>query len=130
MVRCIRAAVVLGAIAVFAVCTAPAPAAKGVKKTGIHQVSGKIVAVHHGKKGHGTITIQVTHHKQKKGLAVRGQAVHRATFTVSHTTQIHTATNVRHALASLHAGEHVTILAHHHHADRIMIHAVNRVVRR
>jgi hypothetical protein len=130
MVRCIRAAVVLGAIALFAVCTAPAPAAKGVKKTGIHQVSGKVVAVNHGKKGHGTVTIQVMHHRQKKGAAVRRQPVTTQTFTVGHTTHIHTAANVRRGLASLHAGEHVTIMAHRQHADRITIHAVNRVVRR
>ena len=132
MVRFIRSAAVLGAVLMSAVCASPAPAAKGVKKTGEQHLSGKIVAVHHGKKGHGTITVQVTNHKQKKTVAAPRQIVHTRTFTVTHATRIHGAANGRQGFTALRAGEHVTIAAHHQHADRITIQHPhrNRVVRR
>jgi hypothetical protein len=136
MVRYIRAAAMLGAVVLLGVCAAPAPAAKGVKKNGEHHVHGKIVAVHHGKNGHGTVTIHVTHHKHKKApiagqqAAVNKRSTH--TFTVNHHTHVVGAHNGRHGLAALHAGEHVTIAAHHNHADRITIHhpAGNKVAKR
>lgn len=125
MVRFIRTAAVLGAVAAFVVCAAPAPAAKGVKKNGAQQVSGRVVAMHHGKNGQGTITIQVMHQKQQKGL-VAGQAARRQrgqtrTFTVTQATRVQGGGNGRGGLAGLRTGTHVTIAAHQGQADTIMV---------
>lgn len=132
MLRCIQTAAVLGAITLLVVCAAPARAAKGVKKNGQQHLSGKVVAVNHGKKGHGTITITVHHHKQRKTVAARRQTGQTRTFTVSHTTYVQGAGSGRRGLAALRAGEHVTIAAHNQHADRITVqhHHRTRVARR
>jgi hypothetical protein len=121
MFRLAKTATVLGAVLMFGVCATPAPAAKGVKKTGEHHVRGTVVSVTHDKKGHGTLTVRVTHHKHKKGqTALQKHANH--TFTLNHHTHVHGASKGRTGLAALHTGEHVTVAAHHHHADQVTIH--------
>lgn len=132
MGRFMRAVAVVGAVALLAICAAPAPAAKGIKKTGERRVSGRIVSVHHGKKGNGTISIQVTHHKQRKGVAGQARRGLTQTFSVNHGTRVQGRANGQLGLAALHAGEYVTIAAHQHHADLITIQQFNRnkVIRR
>jgi hypothetical protein len=128
MVRLIKAASILGAIAAFAICTPPAPAAKGVKKTQEHHISGKVVSVQtvnaKGKKApHATLTIHVSHPKQKKGqnVAVAKGSLH--TFHVTMHTRVDAGKNGMGAgVAALRPGTHVTVFAHHHHADKVVVH--------
>ena len=62
-----RAGAVLAAMLVLVLGAEPAPAAKGVKKTGEHTYRGTVVAVHRkGKTEH--LTIATKHHQRKKGL--------------------------------------------------------------
>jgi hypothetical protein len=134
MVRLTQAASILGAIAVFAICASPAPAAKGVKKTQEHHILGKVVSVQtananvkgnaKGKAAaHATLTIHVSHHKHKKGqnVAVAKGSTH--TFQITMHTRVDAGKKGQGAgVAALRPGEHVTVFAHHHHADKVVIH--------
>ncbi len=112
----------LGVVVALLAWTGPASAAKGVKKTGEHHVRGTVVAVDHKGKDK-SVTVHV-HHKKKKGQNVAGKG-HTRTFQIDQKTKVETVRQhkAHHAsLAALHKGEHVMILAHNHHADRIIIH--------
>jgi hypothetical protein len=133
MVRLIKAASILGAIAAFAICASPAPAAKGVKKTQEHHIRGKVVSVQtanaKGKKApHATLTIHVTNHKQKKGQNIAAANVAAAkgsthTFHVTMHTRVEAGRNANGVgIAALRPGTHVTVFAHHHHADKVVVH--------
>jgi hypothetical protein len=81
-------------------------ASKTAKNHGEHKISGTIVAVHKHNHG-GTITVRTDHHGN---AANQG---HTKTFAIDHHTKIHGG--------HMHKGTHVVILAHHHHADQVMI---------
>ncbi len=122
MVRLLKAATVLGVALVLGAFASPAPAAKGVKKTGEQHVRGVVVSVHHGKKGaQGHMTIRVTHHKQKKGQPAVAANTHH-TFMIDKHTHVHTTAAGRAGMAALHAGAHVTVATHNHHADVVTVH--------
>ena len=126
MIRHLYTAAVLGAVAMLGISASPASAAKGVKKTGEHHVHGTVVSVQHAAKGkHGTLTIRVAHHKHKKGQkAVNGAHAKKGatqTFTIDHHTRVDGAGNGKNGLHALRPGEHVTVAAHHHHADRVTV---------
>jgi hypothetical protein len=134
MVHLMKAASILSALAVFAFCASPAPAAKGVKKTQEHHIRGKVVSIQtananvkgnaKGKAApHATLTIHVSNHKHKKGQnpAVAKGSMH--TFHVTMHTRVDAGKNARGAgVAALRPGEHVTVFAHNHHADKVVIH--------
>jgi hypothetical protein len=124
MFRLLNAATVAAVALTLGFCATPAPAAKGVKKNGEHHVTGKIVAVHHGKAGAGgTLIVHVPHHKQKKGLGVVVKKGHDHTFTINPNTRVMGVPAGRpQGIAALHAGQHVTVHAHRHHADAVAIH--------
>ena len=129
MVRLFNVATVLAAVVILALCASPAPAAKGVKKTGEHHVKGTVVSVQPGKHvGHFHLTIRVTHHKLKKGqVVVQKKATH--TFTMTSNTRMHGVPLNQPALAALHTGAHVTVAAHQHHADAVTIHHKKKVAK-
>jgi hypothetical protein len=139
MARLLKTASILGVIAVLALGASPAPAAKGVKKTHEHHIRGKVVSVQ-SVKGHkgpnATLTIQVTHHKHKKNQhanAVVAQAGTR-TFHLTTASRINVNNNGKNGnnngslgIGALRPGSHVTVFAHHHHADRVVIdHSMKR----
>jgi hypothetical protein len=127
------AVVVAGMALLFAPATAQA--AKGQKKNPAgaeaeHKVHGEIIAVHHEKgKDHVTITVRTHAHKKKNAAANavvkgKGKKSNEHTFTVSSRTQIfidHGKRKTHSNIGHLKAGEHVSLLAHGHHADVIDI---------
>jgi hypothetical protein len=121
MDRLLKVGTVLAAILTLGVLAGPAPAAKGIKKTIGHNVTGKIVAVSHPKKGiAGTLTIHVAGHKQKKGAGVVRAAGLDQSFVITHHTHVHGAAGIRaHGPGALHVGQHVTV-----HATQLMAHTV------
>jgi hypothetical protein len=145
MARLFRAASILGVIAVLAIGASPAPAAKGVKKNHEHHIRGKVVSVQSvkGQKGpHATLTIQVTHHKHKKNQNANAVVAQAGTRTYQLTTasrinvnNVKNGNNVNNVnnnngslgIGALRPGAHVTVFAHHHHADRVVInHSMKR----
>jgi hypothetical protein len=97
-----------------------AHAAKGAKKKGEHHHRGTIVAVEENA-GHGHITIKA-HHHHKKGAVVGGSKLEK--FQVNTTTQfelVHRSEHHAATIAAVHVGEHVLILAHEQHADKVEI---------
>lgn len=101
----------------------PAPAAKGVKKTEEHHVSGKIVSVQPaGKGGQGSLVLHVTHHKHKKGTPITVVKGTNKTFTINKMTKVDGHMGKATGLAALRAGEHVTVFSHKQHADVVVIH--------
>jgi hypothetical protein len=135
MVRLLKAASILGVFAILAFGASPAPAAKGVKKTQEHHIRGTVVSVQtmngnaKGKKAsHAILTIQVTHHKHKKNQNQNANANAAVAKGTTHTFQITTKSrldvnqNVKGVgIAALRPGQHVTVFAHNHHADRVVI---------
>jgi hypothetical protein len=128
MNRLLKPAIVLGVFTILGICASPAPAAKGVKKNGEHHVQGRVVAVVPAKGGaKGTLIVHVTHQKHKKGtpIVIKKGADH--TFTLDGMTQVHhLPKGVPAPQTALHKGEHVTVLAHQHHADKVAIHHVKK----
>jgi hypothetical protein len=112
MIRLFKAAAFVGAVLSAGALSSPAPAARG--QVAEHHVHGVVVAIHHGN-GVGTLTIHTPHHNAK---VARG-ANH--TFTITRNTQVH-STRGGFGPGALRVGEHVTVAAHHHHADRVTIH--------
>jgi hypothetical protein len=102
----------------------PALAAKGVKKNqgkgAEHHHRGTVVAVDHKK---GMLEI-AEHHKGKKKNGKGANHLHK--FTVNAGTKVFTelGNGPKHAsnFAAVHKGEHVSVAAHEHHADAIVIH--------
>lgn len=120
---------ILGAILILAIGAAPAPAAKGVKKSGERQFKGTVVSVHRSNKGAaGTLTIRVTHKKRKKGQNAgnqgnRNQGTAQKTFNIDQRTRVQGGTNgQQNQLGALRNGERVTVFEHGRHADRVVIH--------
>jgi len=139
MVRLLKAASILGAIAILAIGASPAPAAKGVKKTQENHIQGTVVSVQtmngnaKGKKGpHAILTIQVTHQKHKKNQNANVNANANAnaavangttqTFNITTKSRLDVNQNVKGVgIAALRPGQQVTVFAHNHHADRVVI---------
>ena len=132
MIYLLKPASILGVLAILAIGASPAPAAKGVKKTQEHHIQGRVVSVQtvpgnvKGKKGpHAILTIHVTHHKHKKNqnanaVVAKGMT---HTFNITMRSRIDVNQNVKGVgIAALRPGEHVTVFAHHHHADKVVIH--------
>jgi hypothetical protein len=103
---------------------APAQAAKAVKKKNAaateHHHHGKVIAVDHKS---GFITIQ-EHHKSKKKINNRN-VTHTHKFSVNNASRFFVAHNKQRRatnFAAVHKGEHVSVAAHNHHADSVVIH--------
>jgi hypothetical protein len=114
--------------------TAPALAAKGVKKkpvNGVHHVHGVVTHVqhHNGRNGAGhigEITVK-THHNKKKGqpAAAGKKANHTHKFSVGSNTKFVAHNRNQQAqvgFAAVRPGEHVTITAKGQHAEMVGIH--------
>ncbi len=89
-----------------------------------HHVKGIVEHVHHEGPEHGHILVKVhVHHDGRAGTHVKEER-----FTVGPHTKIHVEGkgHHHHGLGALHHGEHVTIIAHEHHADVIIIHHHHR----
>ena len=124
MARFLNGMTVLGGLLALGLCATPAMAAKGIKKNQEHHISGKVVSVQPAGKGkEGTLTIHVTHHKHKKGTAVATTKGTNKTFTINAHTKVDVGPKGKNlGLSALRPGEHVTVFAHQHHADKVVIH--------
>ncbi len=119
---------VVGLAALLATGAGTAEAAKGVKKKGEHKIQGIVVAVDHHKHG-GTLTVKTRNHHKKKNSATaaagqKGKG-HVQKFHVGKDTKITAGHGQKHhpvSFAALHKGEHVTILAKGHQAEKVEIH--------
>jgi hypothetical protein len=123
--------IVLGTLLGLGLIGSSAQASKGVKKTtGAEQhIRGTVVAVHHNKNGHGSITIKTHQHKKKTQVAAAtrgGGKSHTKTYTVSKNTQFsvdHGQTHKTAGFRAVHKGEQVSIAHKGQHADKVSIHS-------
>jgi hypothetical protein len=116
----VRAFLIVVGLVVGLISTPDARAAKGVKKKGEHAVRGTVVQVEHRGRDQGEITVKVHHHKKKNAAAA-----HTHRFMVSNRTHVlaaHPAGERPVPFAEVRKGEHVTVLAREHHAEKIVIH--------
>jgi len=132
---------VFGLAGILTIGASSAQAAKGVKKEE-HKVEGKVIAVHHHKDGHGSITVEVAHHHKKKGQApgttaapavpAQARGAHHQdheTFEVNAETRFESVQGKEHktvGFREVHDGESVTIHARGHHAEVVDIHHHHR----
>jgi hypothetical protein len=121
------AAKILCAVTLCGILTLTSSVTAAVKTPSAHKreqhVNGIVEAVHHAKGGHGQLTIKVQgHHGRAGGATHHGKD---ETFTFGPDTKIEVDGKQmahHHGLGALKHGEHVTVLAHGHHADVVIIH--------
>jgi hypothetical protein len=108
-----RSAIVVLGVALALCLVSPAQAAKGVRKVTEHKHQGKVIAIHHHpKKGEMTVTIKVHNGSHHSFHVTRSTAVEISKGKAHHPAPV----------AAIHMGAHVTILAHHHMADKVSVH--------
>ena len=122
----LRAPLVVAGLVLGLAVTAPqVRAAKGVKKKGDHWVHGTVIHVEHRANNTGEITVKV-HHARKKIAVVAGQpAAHHHRLLVGPQTQFAIKAGQMEkatTFAAVRKGEHVSVLARTHHADKVVIH--------
>ena len=109
-----------------------AEAAKGVKKNATHKHHGVVVSVNHAK---GTMVVKTHHHKKKTaGQPAQANAKaksHDVTFHISAKTHVSIeggkgkgkGKQGQANISAIHAGQHVVVVASHHQALEVHIHA-------
>ncbi len=120
----LRSLLIVGGLILGVAVIAPqAQAAKGVKKKGDHWVHGTVIHVEHRV---GEVTVKV-HHAKKKVAVIAGHpaVTHQDRFLVTQQTQLFVKQGQVEqptTFLAVRVGEHVSILAKGHHAEKVVIH--------